>query len=121
MHKTVTHLADGRELIYYDHRPGRRPVADSRRLPEQPEAGGIRFDPRTADWVVVAGHRQDRSLLPAADECPLCPSAPGRPTEVPEAAYDVVVFENRFPALTGIAPGVLEPDGVAALKAMPAN
>ncbi|SUA42592.1 Galactose-1-phosphate uridyl transferase, N-terminal domain [Nocardia africana] len=31
---------------------------------------------------------------------PLCPSRPGHPTEVPEADYQVVVFENRFPSLS---------------------
>jgi UDPglucose--hexose-1-phosphate uridylyltransferase len=28
----------------------------------------------------------------------LDPSSPGRPTEIPESSYDVVVFENRFPS-----------------------
>src|ERR1700722_11894781 len=42
---------------------------------------------------------QVRTFLPSADQCPLDPSAPGRPTEVPTDSYDVVVFENRFPSL----------------------
>src|SRR3984957_2516950 len=42
---------------------------------------------------------QVRTFLPPADQCPLDPSAPGRPTEIPADSYDVVVFENRFPSL----------------------
>ena len=45
-----------------------------------------------------ARHRQNRTFLPPADECPLCPPAGGGAArEVPAADYDVVVFENRFP------------------------
>jgi UDPglucose--hexose-1-phosphate uridylyltransferase len=51
--------------------------------------------------VVIAAQRQDRTFLPPAGACPLDPSAPGRPTEIPAAGYDVVVFENRFPSLRG--------------------
>ena len=60
---------------------------------------GIRWDPLAGEWVVIAAARQDRTFLPPADQCPLDPSAPGRPTEIPAASYDVVVFENRFPSL----------------------
>jgi UDPglucose--hexose-1-phosphate uridylyltransferase len=49
--------------------------------------------------VVIAAARQDRTFLPPADQCPLDPSGPGRPTEIPADNYDVVVFENRFPSL----------------------
>ena len=63
--------------------------------PEQ----GIRWDALAGEWVVIAAARQDRTFLPPADQCPLDPSAPGRPTEIPAASYDVVVFENRFPSL----------------------
>jgi UDPglucose--hexose-1-phosphate uridylyltransferase len=55
--------------------------------------------------VAIASHRQDRTYLPPADECPLCPSRDGRLTEIPSPDYDVVVFENRFPAFTERAPG----------------
>ncbi|HVE98890.1 MAG TPA: galactose-1-phosphate uridylyltransferase [Mycobacteriales bacterium] len=59
-----------------------------------------RRDPTTGQWVTFATHRQDRTFLPAADECPLCPTRdPGSPTEVAESSYDIVVFDNRFPSL----------------------
>lgn len=59
-----------------------------------------RWNPVLREWVVTATHRQDRTFLPPAGYCPLCPTAPGGfPTEVPEHEYDFVVFENKFPSL----------------------
>jgi len=59
-----------------------------------------RYDPVTGEWRMFAGHRQDRTFLPAEEFCPLCPTKDGQPpTEIPLPAFDVVVFENRFPAL----------------------
>lgn len=46
-----------------------------------------------------ASHRQDRTFLPAEDHCPLCPTRdPEMPTEIPRPAFDIVVFDNKFPA-----------------------
>ncbi len=62
----------------------------------------------TPCWtIVIAAHRQERTHLPPTDQCPLCPSQPGRLTEIPADDYDVVVFENRFPSLslTAVRPG----------------
>ena len=59
----------------------------------------MRFDPVLGEWTVVASHRQSRTYLPPADQCPLCPSTPERASEIPSSSYDVVVFENRFPSL----------------------
>ena len=108
--KSSTRLADGREIVYFDESPGlgRDLVPDTRNLPPRPPGpplpsgspeSGIRWDPLAGEWVVIAAARQDRTFLPPPDQCPLDPSAPGRPTEVPADSYDVVVFENRFPSL----------------------
>ena len=60
----------------------------------------MRWNPVMGEWVVTATHRQDRTFLPPAGYCPLCPTAEGGfPSEVPEPAYDFVVFENKFPSL----------------------
>jgi len=101
MKRTATRLADGRELIYFDddasvNRGVVRELLDSRELPPQDHASELRYDPLLDEWVAIAAHRQDRTHLPPSDECPLCPSAPGRLTEIPADDYDVVVFENRF-------------------------
>ena len=108
--KSSTRLADGREIVYFDEAPGlgRDQVPDTRPLPPRmpgPELPngrpdwGVRWDRLAGEWVVIAAARQDRTFLPPADQCPLDPSAPGRPTEIPADGYDVVVFENRFPSL----------------------
>lgn len=111
MKRTITHLADGRELIYFDRRDDAdRSAVDSRDLPPRPPASELRRDPLTGEWIAIAGHRQGRTFLPPAAECPLCPSRPGRPTEIPASDYDVVVFENRFPSFS-TSPGVYEQVG----------
>lgn len=101
MKRTVTKLADGRELIYFDEADdATRDAIDQRDLPPPPDAPQMRYDEVLDEWVAIAAHRQSRIHLPPADQCPLCPSAPGRATEIPASSYDVVVFENRFPSFS---------------------
>ncbi|WP_413334272.1 galactose-1-phosphate uridylyltransferase [Brevibacterium sp. GP-SGM9] len=117
-----TRLADGREAVFFqDSEEPRAPIdIDQRPVEPRPDSGHLRFDLLTGEWVAVATHRQSRTHLPAAAECPLCPSQPGRPTEVPAADYDVVVFENRFPSL-GPGLGEVIPDpGQVLAEAAPA-
>jgi UDPglucose--hexose-1-phosphate uridylyltransferase len=104
--RTVRHLADGREIIYFDDTPDapERTAEDTRDLPPQQPHSTIRRDPLTGEWVAMAAHRQTRIYKPPADLCPLDPSSPGRPTEIPESSYDVVVFENRFPSFAQSVP-----------------
>jgi UDPglucose--hexose-1-phosphate uridylyltransferase len=94
-------LADGREIVYFDAAgtPGTRQATDTRVLPVTTTHSQCRFDALLGEWVVIASHRQSRTFLPPADQCPLCPSTPERATEIPEHDYQVVVFENRFPSL----------------------
>ena len=103
--RTSTTLADGRELIYFDDSEPylsgakSRDVVDERPLDDLPTAGTMRQDALTGDWVSIADHRQNRTFLPPAGECPLCPTGGGTmPSEIPAHEYDVVVFENRFPS-----------------------
>ncbi|MFJ5226928.1 galactose-1-phosphate uridylyltransferase [Streptomyces sp. NPDC088400] len=104
MKKTVTRLADGRELVYYDSRDDAvRDAVDHRPLGPVATTSEIRHDVLLGDSIAIASHRQDRTYHPPADECPLCPSRDGRLSEIPEPDYDVVVFENRFPSLAGDA------------------
>ncbi|GGS99959.1 galactose-1-phosphate uridylyltransferase [Nonomuraea spiralis] len=102
MKRTITHLADGRELIYFDRRDDAdRSAIDRRALDPRPVASELRYDPLTEEWIAIAGHRQTRTFLPPTDECPLCPSSDTRASEIPSYDYDVVVFENRFPSFSG--------------------
>lgn len=98
-------MADGRDLFYFDDTEpfgtgaASRVVPDTRDLPAVQHGSTMRFDVLTGEWVTVAAHRMDRTFLPPADACPLCPTRPGRaPSEIPAPDYDVVVFENRFPS-----------------------
>lgn len=103
LRKTVTTLADGRRLIYYDESDAAPPRTDRdpRTLPPVTSQSQLRFDVLTGEWITIAAHRMDRTYLPPAGASPLAPSRPGRPaTEIPAADYDVVVFENRFPSLS---------------------
>lgn len=116
-----TKLSDGRDaLFFHDSRAADGDIAespngdaeildDSRLAEPRPADGTLRFDMLTGEWVAVATHRQSRTHLPRAAECPLCPTTSGRPTEIPAADFDVVVFENRFPSL-GPGLGDVPPD-----------
>ncbi|MCW2662014.1 MAG: galT [Mycobacterium sp.] len=110
---TRAKLADGRDLLFFalpGHRPA--PVEDRRPLPQRdPDQSQLRFDRSTGQWVIVAAQRQDRTYKPPADQCPLCPGPTGLTSEVPAPDYDVVVFENRFPSLSGVGEPATVPAG----------
>ncbi|MEC5200096.1 UDPglucose--hexose-1-phosphate uridylyltransferase [Arthrobacter sp. PL16] len=102
-HVTPTRLSDGRELIYFDAREesaARHRNADATRdergLPARGPAGTARYDALSGEWIAVAAHRQSRTHLPPADQCPLCPTTAANLSEIPASDYEVVVFENRF-------------------------
>ncbi|MDR0366931.1 MAG: galactose-1-phosphate uridylyltransferase [Bifidobacteriaceae bacterium] len=118
---TPTQLADGREFFYFDDSPdyaaGRltRRLDDPRPLTQrdapftdpatgalgQPTAPEMRFDQLTGEWIPMASQRMNRTFMPGAGSCPLCPANPEADYhggEIPDTDYDVVVFENRFPS-----------------------
>lgn len=123
--RTRTHLADGRELFYYDDSEpyvsgdATRRLDDPRPLPdrfapvraddgtEAPVTGPqMRYDVLTGEWVPMATHRMNRTFLPGPDTNPLAPARPGADYtdgEIPDTDYDVVVFENRFPSLLRVS------------------
>jgi galactose-1-phosphate uridylyltransferase len=99
--RTTRQLADGREILYFDDdgHPAEHAAVDRRDLSPVSTRSQLRFDALVGEWVAIASHRQTRTFLPPADQCPLCPSRPDRPSEIPDSSYQVVVFENRFPSL----------------------
>jgi UDPglucose--hexose-1-phosphate uridylyltransferase len=108
------HLADGRDVLYFDDADtamhGER-MADARELPERPPTAELRQDPLTGEWITIAAARQNRVMLPPAHLDPLAPQTPDNPSEIPDN-YDVAVFENRSPSF---GPAIGNPgDGVPA-------
>jgi UDPglucose--hexose-1-phosphate uridylyltransferase len=104
--KSTITLADGRELSYFGAIPARpADYPDRRTLAPVHVDSQARSDRLLDEWVVIASHRQDRTFRPADDQCPFCPSASGRLTEIPAPEYEVVVFENRFPTLPATIDG----------------
>ncbi len=109
MNKTSARLADGREIIYFDESDDAvRRLDDPRELPATQTRSEVRYDVVLDEWVAMASHRQGRTHLPPTDECPLCPSTETWQSEIPSPAYDVVVFENRFPSFASDA-GPVDP------------
>lgn len=82
----------------------------------------LRWHPILEEWVITATHRQDRTFLPPDDYCPLCPTKPGSefPTEIPQADYEIVAFENRFPSLQHPPPEPIV-EGTDLYKVRPAD
>jgi UDPglucose--hexose-1-phosphate uridylyltransferase len=58
-----------------------------------------RYDPLSGEWRTFATDRQDRTFLPPADACPLCPDGRGGGEhEIDRSHYEIAVFDNRFPS-----------------------
>jgi UDPglucose--hexose-1-phosphate uridylyltransferase len=61
--------------------------------------GDLRFNELRGEQVDYAIHRQERTFLPPRDHDPLAPTLPGtEPTEIAVPAFEIAVFDNRFPA-----------------------
>jgi UDPglucose--hexose-1-phosphate uridylyltransferase len=120
--KTITTLADGRELIYFDDDgsalDGHHAI-DERHLDPRPDTASMRQDVLTGDWITIAAARQSRVFLPPADQDPLAPQSAGNPSEIP-GNYDVAVFENRSPSF-GPAVGELDPSGLGLGRTLPSH
>lgn len=116
----AAHLADGRELIYFDDADttlGAERRIDERRLDPRPRTATMRQDVLTGDWISIAAARQSRAFLPPAEADPLAPQSPTNPSEVPDR-YDVAVFENRSPSF-GPEHGVADVAGIGFERTAP--
>ena len=56
----------------------------------------LRYHPLIKDWVMIASHRQNRPQMPK-DWCPFCPGPDN--DKVPKT-FDVLKYDNDFPALS---------------------
>ncbi|MEP7056433.1 MAG: galactose-1-phosphate uridylyltransferase [Caldimonas sp.] len=94
---------DGRALTLYS----RRPMAAVANVPSpfhEPlgSKAHLRWHPLRGEWITYAAHRQDRTFHPPPEYDPLAATEDAtRPTELPDGAWDIAVFDNRFPALGG--------------------
>ncbi len=61
----------------------------------------LRYNPLTDEWIIVSAETQKRPVQPSQQSCPICVGG----VELPEE-YDLVSFENRFPALKRNPPQV---------------
>ena len=100
MHRERLIKPDGRELLLYAHAPfdagGDAPSPPGDLPDAEPH---LRWHPLRGEWVAYAGNRQERTFMPAASANPLAPTREGAPpTEVPPGAWEIAVFENRFPS-----------------------
>lgn len=65
----------------------------------------LRWNPMIRDWVMIASHRQNRPQMPK-DWCPFCPGENN--PRVPKT-FDVLKYDNDFPALSPEPPAMDRP------------
>ena len=104
--KALVTKPDGRQLWFYAwHKPLPQAATPTRGYEVESHGLELRWHPVLEEWIIVAPERQDRTFLPPATSCPLCPTHDAKhPTEVPASEYEIAVFENRFPSLRRDAP-----------------
>ncbi len=122
MEKTRIDRADGRYLYLYAFdraAPATFDVAQDARGDDQIE---LRWNALLGDWVIVSTGRQERTFLPHAEYCPLCPTASAEAfaTEILAPDFEIAVFENRWPSFRPDAP-LIEERGWAERRARAAG
>ena len=100
MHRRALTKPDGRALTLYARAPIEGDIEATAAGMAAGASSHLRWHPLRGEWVVYAGHRQNRTFLPPPEWNPLAPSTdPEHPTEVPAGPWDVAVFDNLFSAL----------------------
>ncbi|HEY4581325.1 MAG TPA: galactose-1-phosphate uridylyltransferase [Lysobacter sp.] len=108
MHVLDLRKPDGRALTLYGRAPlegiGEAPSPFLEPLGRSPH---LRRHPLRDEWITYAAYRQDRTFLPPPEYNPLAVTVDAAaPTELPQGAWDIAVFDNRFPSLALAADGV---------------
>ncbi|MEJ7932077.1 galactose-1-phosphate uridylyltransferase [Ramlibacter sp. AN1015] len=101
MHQLALTKPDGRRLTLYARAPIDPGLVAPSPFPDPLQgAPHLRWHPLRGEWVTYAAYRQGRTFLPPPEYNPLAATRdPANPTEVPAGAWDVAVFDNRFPSL----------------------
>ena len=93
LHKRQLTKPDGRDLILYARQPLEGPFDAPAPSARGTLASHLRYHPLRGEWVIYAGHRQNRTFLPPPEWNPLAPATdPQHPTEVPAGPWEVAVF-----------------------------
>ncbi|MES2759084.1 MAG: galactose-1-phosphate uridylyltransferase [Pseudomonadota bacterium] len=102
MHILELTKPDGRALTLYSSQPiapdlpAPSPFAEPQRANPH-----LRWHPLRGEWVTYAAYRQNRTYQPPPQYNPLAVTLDAAsPTELPAGAYEIAVFDNRFPALS---------------------
>jgi UDPglucose--hexose-1-phosphate uridylyltransferase len=103
MHKRVLVKPDGRRLMLYAGGAIAGDIdAPSPSTARHDPSGHLRWHPLRGEWIAYASQRQHRTFLPPAEYNPLAVTTnPSQPTELPAGDWEVAVFENLFPTLSG--------------------
>ena len=90
----------GRKLYLYSSQ--KREYKEIKGLPSiDQNSQHLRWNSLRNEWVFYSPVRQERTFLPNASNCPLCPSQrDGMGTDIPVSDYEIAVFDNRFSALS---------------------
>jgi UDPglucose--hexose-1-phosphate uridylyltransferase len=93
---------DGRHITLYSRTPIDAAITAPSPFSEALNANPhLRWHPLRGEWVTYAAYRQGRTFMPPPEYNPLAVTTdPANPTELPAGAYDIAVFDNRFPSLT---------------------
>ena len=86
----------GRKLYLYSSQ--KREYKEIKGLPSlDKKSQHLRWNSLRNEWVFYSPVRQERTFLPNASNCPLCPSQKdGMRTDIPVSDYEIAVFDNRF-------------------------
>ena len=111
MHRLELTKPDGRRLTLYSRQPiDPALVAPSPFAAPLGASAHLRWHPLRGEWVTYAAYRQDRAFLPPPEYNPLAVTLDAaHPTELPAGAWDVAVFDNRFPSLATPPAGAAPP------------
>ena len=90
----------GRKLYLYSSQ--KKEYEEIKGLPSIDQSNQhLRWNTLRNEWVFYSPVRQERTFLPNASNCPLCPSQKdGMRTDIPVSDYEIAVFDNRFSALS---------------------
>ncbi len=98
-HYRLHKKSDGRDLHLYSLQPHTEsPIDVPAEIPVERNSHR-RWHPLRQEWVVYSSHRQDRTFMPPAEFCPLCPAGKTEVAgEIPFKNFEIAVFDNKFPA-----------------------